>query len=74
MNSSFDATIPYIPENVKIFVPFPKDVPGKENLITTFSLSVWLTKGLVLLLTTALFWCAGSITYRSVCNVTHTYQ
>ena len=43
-------------------------------MLTYFSLSVWLTMGLMLLLTTAVFWCAGNGPYRSVCNETHTYQ
>jgi len=59
---------------VKMLVPCPKAIPGKEKLLTTFSLSVWLTIGLVLLLTTAVFWCASNGPYRSVCNETHTYQ
>jgi hypothetical protein len=42
--------------------------------MTTFSLSVWLTMGLVLLPTTAVFWCAGNVPYRYVCNETHTHQ
>ena len=42
--------------------------------MTTVSLSVWLTTGLVLLLTSAVFWCAGNVPYRSVYNGTHTYQ
>ena len=72
--SSFDATIPYIHLNVEMLVPCPKVIPGTEKVLTTFSLSVWLTIGLVLLLTTAVFWCAGNGPYRSVCNKTHTYQ
>jgi len=74
VTSSFDATIPYIYVNMKMLVPCPKAIPGTGKLLTTFSLSVWLTIGLVLLLTTALFWCAGNGPYRSVCNETHTYQ
>jgi len=74
VTSSFEATIPYIHANVKMLVPCPKAIPGTEKLFTTFSLCVWLTIGLVLLLTTAVFWCAGNGPYRSVCNETHTYQ
>ena len=74
VTSSFDDIIPYTHENVKMLVPCPKAIPGTQKLMTTFSLSVWLTMGLVLLLTTAVFWCAGNVPYRSVCNVTHTYQ
>jgi hypothetical protein len=61
-------------ENVKMFVPCSKVIPGTEKLMTTFSLYVWLTMGLVLLLTTSVFWCDGNVPYRSVCNVTHKYQ
>jgi hypothetical protein len=74
VTSSFDATIPYIFVNMKMLVPCPKAILGTENVLTTFSLSVWLTIGLVLLLTTAVFWCASNGSYRSVCNETHTYQ
>ena len=74
MTSSIDANIPHIHVNFKMLVPCPKAILGTENVLTTFSLSVWLTIGLVLLLTTAVFWCAGNGPYRSVCNDTHTYQ
>ena len=74
MTSSFDATIPHMYIIVKAHVPCPKTIPGTEKLLTTFSMSVWLTIGLVLLLTTAVFWCAGNGTYWSVFNETHTYQ
>jgi hypothetical protein len=74
VTSSFDATIPYLHTNWKMLFPCPKAILGTENVLTTFSLSVWLTIGLVLLLTTAVFWCAGNGPYRSVCNETHTYQ
>jgi len=73
VSSTFDSTIPYLPSSVKTIVPCPKATPGTENLLTTFSLSVWLTIGLVLLLTAAVFWCAGNGHYRSVRNETHKY-
>jgi hypothetical protein len=74
VTSSFDATIPYLHVNVKMLVPCPKLIPGTEKALTAFSLSVWLTTGLVLLLTTGVFWCAGNVPCRSVCNETNTYQ
>jgi len=74
LTSSFDATIPYMHVSINMLVPCPKPVPGTEKVLKTFSLSVWLTTGLVLLLTTVVFWCAGNIPYRSVCNETNTYQ
>jgi len=74
VTSSFDATIPYIFVNMKMLVPCPKAIPGTEKFLTTFSLSIWLTIGLVLLLTTTVFWCASNGPYRSVCNETHTFQ
>ena len=72
--SYFDATIPYLPVNINILVPCPKAIPGTEKLLTTFSLSVWLTIGLVMLLTAAVFWYVSNGPYRFVCNETHTYQ
>ena len=74
ITSSFDATISYEYISVQMLVPCLKAIPGTEKLLTTFLLSVWLTTGLVLPLTTAVFWCASNVPYRSVCNKTHTYQ
>jgi hypothetical protein len=73
VTSSFDATIPYTHVDLKMLVPCPIAIPGTEKLLTTFSLSVWLTIGVVLLLTTAVFWCAGNGPYRSVCTETHKF-
>jgi hypothetical protein len=72
--SSFEATIPYLHLDLKMLVPCPKPIPGTEKILSTFSLSVWLTIALVLLLTTAVFWCAGNGPYRSVGTETQTYQ
>ena len=74
VTSSFDPTISYMYEYLKMLVPCPTAIPGTEKVLKTFSLSVWLTTGLVLLLTTAVFWCASNGPYQSVCNETHTYQ
>jgi len=73
VTSDFETTIPYIYGNMKMFVPSPKAIPGTEKILTIFSMTVWLSIALVLLLTTAVFWCAGNGPYRSVCNETHTY-
>jgi len=72
--SYFDFTIPYFPCSLKTIVPCPNPIPGTEKLFTTFSLSLWLTIGLVLLATTAVFWCASNGPYRSVRNETQTYR
>ena len=74
LTSSFEATIPFEYVTANMYVPCPKAIPGTEKVLTTFSLSVWLATGLVLLLTTAVFWCAGNGPYQSVRNETHTYQ
>ena len=68
VSSSFDTTIPYLHASLKTIVPCPKAIPGTEKVLTTFSLSVWLTIGLVMLLTTAVSWCAANGPYRSVPN------
>jgi len=54
--------------------PWPKDIPGTEKILTTFSPSVGLAIGFVLVLTATVLWCAGNGPYRSVSNETHTYQ
>jgi len=74
VTSSFDATIPYKHVNLMTPIYCPKATLGTEKVLTTFSLSVWLTMGVVLLLTAAVFWCAGNGPYRSVCHETHTYR
>ena len=74
VTSSFDATIPYEHICIKMFLPCPKAIPGSEKILTTFSLYVWLTIGLVMLLTTAVFWCASKSNYRSVRNEIHTFH
>jgi ABC-type amino acid transport substrate-binding protein len=73
-SSSFDVTIPYSHVSFKMLVPCPKAIPGTEKFLTTFSMSVWLAIGLVLLLTAAVFWCVGNGPYRSVGTETHTYR
>ena len=72
--SYFEATIPYLNVRFKTIVPCPKTIPGTENLLTIFSLSVWLTICLVLLLTAAVFWCASNGPYRFVRNEIHTFR
>jgi hypothetical protein len=74
VSSSFDATITHTYANMKMLVPCTKSIPGTQKILATFSLTVWLTIGLVLLLTTAVFWCAGNVPNLSVCNMTHSYQ
>jgi hypothetical protein len=74
VTSSYDATIPYTHNEMKMLLPCPKPIPGSEKVLTTFSLSVWLTMGLVLLLSTAVFWCVGKGPYRSVFRERHTYR
>ena len=74
VTSSYEATIPYTHQEMKMLLPCPKPIPGSQKVLTTFSLSVWLTMGLVLLLSTAVFWCVGRGPYRSVFRDRHTYQ
>ena len=72
--SSFYVKIPYDHVGIKMFVPCPKAFPGQEKVLTNFSLSVWLTIGLVLLLTAAGFRCASNDNYGCVLYYTHTCQ
>jgi hypothetical protein len=57
-----------------MLVPCPKPIPGMEKIVTTFSLSVWLTMGLVFLLTTAVFWCVANGPYQSTFKEFKTYK
>jgi hypothetical protein len=74
VTSSYDATIPYTYCEMKMLLPCPEAIPGTEKVLTTFSLSVWLTMGLVLLLSTAVFWCVGNGPYRSAVKEKHTFK
>ena len=58
----------------RCFFLAPQTIPGTQKVLTTFSLPVWLTMGLLQLLTTAVFWCVGRDPYRSVFRETHTYR
>jgi hypothetical protein len=71
---SYDATTPYTHTEMKMLLPCPKPIPGTGKILTTFSLSVWLTLGFILLLSSAVFWCVGIHTYRSVFREAHTYR
>ena len=71
---SFHARLLYTYSIWEMLFPCPKSIPVTDKLLKNFSLSVWLTVGLVLLLTTAVFWCAGNGPYRPLYNETHTYQ
>jgi hypothetical protein len=73
VTSSYDATIPYVHVQMKMLLPCPKAIPGTDNILKTFSLPVWLTIGLVLLLTTAVIWCVGNGPHRSESKETHAY-
>jgi len=74
VTSSFDATIAYEHISAKLFLPCPKAIHASEKVLTTFSLTVWFTICIVMLLTTAVFWCAGNFPCRSVCFETNTFQ
>ena len=74
LKSSYEASIPFARTEMKMLLPCPKPIPGAEKILTTFSLSVWLTMGLVLLLSTGVFWCVGRGSYRSGFRETHTYR
>jgi hypothetical protein len=59
---------------IKMLVPCPKHISGMEKIVTTFSLSVWLTMGLVFLLTTAVCWCVANGPYQSTFKELQTYK
>lgn len=54
-----DATIPYLQTAFQWFVPCPTPVPRMETILGIFTLPVWFTLILILILTTAIVWCIG---------------
>jgi hypothetical protein len=72
--SLYEATVTYIYGYAEMIVPCPKPIPGMEKIMTTFSLSVWSMMGLVLLVTTAVFWCVGNGPHLSVLKELHSYK
>jgi hypothetical protein len=53
---SYDATIPYIFNDIKWFVPCPKSALRMERILNVFSSSVWFTMLPVIFLTAVVFW------------------
>jgi hypothetical protein len=71
--SPFDTTVTYTDAKFRMLLVCPKPIPGMEK-ITTFSLSLWLTMGLVFFLTTAVFWCAANGPYQPKFMDLQTYK
>jgi hypothetical protein len=57
----FGYTIPYCFSEIKVFVPCPGRVHTMHNIMSMFNWSVWLILGVVLVLTSAVFWCSRNI-------------
>jgi hypothetical protein len=58
LNPGLVHSIPYIFINVKICVPCPTRVHRMDKIMLMFTLPVWSTLVLVLILTGAVFWCS----------------
>jgi hypothetical protein len=72
--SSYDPTITYTYVDLRMLIPCPKPIPGMEKIMPTFSLSVWLTKGLVFLLTAVVFWFVTNGPYQPMFKELHSYK
>jgi hypothetical protein len=72
--SSYDPTITYTYVDLRMLIPCPKLIPGMEKIMTTFSLSVWLTKGMVFLLTAVVFWFVANGPYQPVFKELRSYK
>jgi hypothetical protein len=72
--SPFDTTFSYTHVKCRMLLPCPKPILAMENIMTTFSLSVWLAMGLVFLLSTAVFWCAANGPYQPTFKDLQTYK
>jgi hypothetical protein len=60
-----DATTPYLHTAFQWFVPCPTPVPRMETILGIFTVPVWLTLILVLIMTSATVWCIGNRHYES---------
>jgi hypothetical protein len=74
VTSSSDPTVTYTHANFRMLLPRPKSILAMEKIMTTFSLTLWLTMGFVFLLTTAAFWCAANGPYQPTFKDLQTYK
>jgi hypothetical protein len=73
-NHIFEASIPYIFDAFKWYVPCTKSVLKMERILAVFNLSVWLTVLSVVLITGLVFWFSAKCSYRSVVRESHSYK
>jgi hypothetical protein len=72
--NSLDASIPYLVDSLKWYIPCPKYALRVESIMEVFKPSFWLTVLAVFLLTSLMFWLSAKCSYRSVVRESHSYR
>jgi hypothetical protein len=71
---NIEASIPYIFDVFKWYVPCPKSALRTDSILEVFSFSVWLAALSIVLLTGLVFWFSAKCSYRSVVRESHSYR
>jgi len=69
-----ESTIPHLQTAFRWFVPCPTPIPRVERILGMFDLSVWFSLILVLILTTAIFWCFSNSHFYFLEKYSSTYK
>jgi hypothetical protein len=73
-NNAVEATVPYLYDALKWYVPCPRSVVSTESIMGVFSFSVWLAALSVVLVMSLVFWFTAKSSYRSVVRESHSYR
>jgi len=69
-----DSTIPHLQTAFRWLIPCPTPVPRVERILGIFELPVWFSLILVLILTTAIFWCFSNYHFHLLEKDSPTYK
>jgi len=69
-----EPTIPYLQTAFRWLIPCPTPVPRMERILGIFNLTVWFSLTLVLILTTAIFWCFSNRHFHFLKKHSPTYK
>ncbi|PSN34682.1 Ionotropic receptor 600 [Blattella germanica] len=59
VTSSFETTVPYVFEQLKWFVPCPRPIRSVQQIILTYTISVWCLIAVVIMLVSCTIWLLG---------------
>jgi hypothetical protein len=69
-----ESTTPHLQTAFRWLIPCPTPVPRMERILGIFKLPVWFSLILVLILTTAMFWCFSNCHFHSLEKNSPTYK